>query len=65
MAGRNPRARALDLAVPVASCAAAGVRLGHLLADASRDELLALVGVLAAAVDPVRLRTVIRHPGSP
>jgi len=63
MAGRNPRARALDLAVPVASCAAAGVGFGHLLDDASPEEVLALVAVLAAAVDPVRLRTVIRHPG--
>ena len=63
MAGRNPRARALDLAVPVASCAAAGAGFGHLLDGASPDELRALVGVLAAAVDPVRLRHVIRHPG--
>jgi len=61
----NPRARALDLAVPVASCAAAGVGFGHLLDGASRDELLALVAVLAAAVDPVRLRAVVRHPGQP
>ena len=59
----NPRARALDLAVPVASCAAAGVGFGHLLDGASPDELRALVSVLAAAVDPVRLRAVIRHPG--
>ncbi len=59
----NPRARALDLAIPVASCAAAGVGFGHLLDGASPDELRALVSVLAAAVDPVRLRHVIRHPG--
>ena len=63
MTRQNPRARALDLAIPVASCAAAGIRATHLLADASRDELLALVGILAAAADPVRLRTAIRHPG--
>jgi len=61
----NARARALDLAVPVASCAAAGAGSGHLLDDATPDELRALVGVLAAAVDPVRLRRVIRHPGEP
>ena len=59
----NARARALDLAVPVASCAAAGVSAGHLLDGLSRDELTALVSVLAAAVDPVRLRDAIRHAG--
>jgi len=59
----NPRARALDLAIPVASCAAAGVGVGHLLDEASGDELRALVSVLAAAADPVRLRAAVRHPG--
>ena len=58
-----PWSRALDLAIPVASCAAAGVGIGHLLDDVSPGELLALVSILAAAVDPVRLRAVIRHPG--
>ena len=61
----NARARALDLAIPVASCAAAGAGSGHLLDGATPDELRALVGVLAAAVDPVRLRHVTRHPGEP
>jgi len=57
----NPRARALDLAIPVASCAGAGVGTGHLLAGLSREELAALVGVLALAAssDPVRLRSVV------
>lgn len=59
----DPRARALDLAVPVASCAGAGVGFGHLLDEASGDELRALVSVLAAAADPVRLRAAVRHPG--
>jgi len=59
----NPRARALDLAIPVASCAAAGVSATHLLDGASPDELRDLVSVLAAATDPVRLRAAIRHPG--
>ena len=57
----NPRARALDLAIPVASCAGAGAGTGHLLAALSRDELTALVEVLALAAssDPVRLRAVV------
>ena len=57
----NPRSRALDLAVPVASCAGAGVSSGHLTGDLSRDELAALVDVLALAAshDPVRLRAVV------
>lgn len=57
----NPRARALDLAIPVASCAAAGVGTTHITATASRDELAALVDVLALAAssDPVRLRAVV------
>ena len=55
------RSRALDLAIPVASCAGAGVGTGHLLAGLSRDELAALVDVLALAAssDPVRLRAVV------
>lgn len=53
-------ARAKRLAVPVASCVAASVRPDHLLRDASRDELAALVIVLAEGSDPVRLREVCR-----
>ena len=55
------RSRALDLAIPVASCAGAGVGTGHLLAGLSRDELAVLVDVLALAAssDPVRLRAVV------
>jgi hypothetical protein len=46
-------------AVPVASCVAARIRLDHLsLRDATHDELLALVVVLADAADPVALRAV-------
>ena len=61
----NARVRALDLAVPVASCAAAGVSAGHLLDGLSRDELAALVDVLALAAssDPVRLRAVVAAGG--
>ena len=57
----NPRARALDLAIPVASCAAAGFGTGHLTDTLTRDELTALLEIFAvvAAGDPVRLRTVV------
>jgi len=57
----NPRARALDLAVPVASCIGAGIRAAHLLDGLSRDELVALTEVLALAAssDPARLRAVV------
>ena len=57
----NPQARARDLAIPVASCMAAGVGTGHLLDGLSRDELSALVNLLAfaASTDPVRLRAVV------
>ncbi len=43
--------RAKSLAVPVASCVAASLRPDHLLADATWDELAALVIVLAEAAD--------------
>ncbi len=52
-------ARAKKVAVPVASCVAARLRPSHLLPGLSRDELEALVLVLAEAVDPVRLRLVV------
>ena len=68
MAAVNPQARARDLAIPVASCMAAGVGTGHLLDGLSRDELAALVNLLAlaASTDPVRLRAVVREgTGSP
>ena len=57
----NPHARARDLAIPVASCMAAGVGTGHLLDGLTRDELAALVNLLAlaASTDPVRLRAVV------
>jgi hypothetical protein len=51
-------ARAKQLAVPVASCVAARVSPARLIGAASRDELAALVVVLAEAADPVKLRTV-------
>lgn len=51
-------ARAKRLAVPVASRVAARIHPGHLIGDLSREELLALVVVLAEAADPVTLRTV-------
>jgi len=53
-------ARAKSLAIPVASCVAARLRPDHLLRDASRDELAALVIVLAEAADPVVLREVVK-----
>lgn len=46
-------------AVPVASCVAARIRPDHLIGDATRKELLALVLVLAEAADPVTLRAVV------
>ena len=57
----NPRTRALDLAVPVASCIAAGAGTAHLLDGLTREELTALVDLLALAAssDPVRLRAVV------
>jgi hypothetical protein len=60
-----PRTRAALIAwakrkaVPVASCVNAGVCPDHLLEGASGHELAALVIVLAAAADPVRLREVL------
>lgn len=50
--------RAKALAIPVASCVRAGIRPDHLIGDASRDLLAALVIVLAESADPVRLRAV-------
>jgi hypothetical protein len=56
-------ARAKALAIPVASCVAACVRPDHLIGDASRDELAALVIVLAEAADPVALKAVVDASG--
>jgi len=50
--------RAKQLAPPVAACVAARLRPDHLLRDATRDELAALVIVLAEAVDRAVLRVV-------
>jgi hypothetical protein len=62
--GAAALARARSLAIPVASCVAAGIGTGHLTDDLSRDELLALVAVLAEAADPVAVRDSAqgRHP---
>ncbi len=46
-------------AVPVTSCVNAGICPEHVLGDATEDRYAALVVVLAAAVDPVRLRAVL------
>ena len=46
-------------AVPVTSCVNAGVCPEHVLEDATEARYAALVVVLAAAVDPVRLRAVL------
>lgn len=53
-------ATAKRLAIPVASCVAASIRPDHLLSARSRDELMALVIVLAEAAHPVRLREVVQ-----
>ena len=58
----SPQSRARDLAVPVASCAAAGIGTAHLLAPLSRAELAALVDVLALAASPVAVRDLVRTP---
>lgn len=54
--------RARSLAVPVASCAAAGIGTGHLTDGLSRDDLLVLLGILAEAADPVAVRDLVRDP---
>jgi hypothetical protein len=55
--------RAKALAVPVASCVRAGIPHGHLTAALSRDELQALIVVLAESASPERLHAVTRAPG--
>ena len=45
-------------AVPVASCVQASLTPSHLIGDASRDQLAALVIVLAEAIDPGKLQEV-------
>ena len=52
-------AQAKRLAVPVASCVAARIRADHLIGGRTREELAALVLVLAEAADPVTLRAVV------
>jgi hypothetical protein len=52
-------ARAKSLAVPVASCVAGSLPPAHLLESLSRDEMAALIVVLAEAADPTRLRVVV------
>ena len=47
------------IAVPVTSCVAANLAPAHLLAGLSRDELLALVVVLADCAEPGRVRAVV------
>lgn len=56
-------ARVKRIAVPVANCVQAGIRIGHLTEGLSRTELLALVAVLAASADHERLRVVTEAPG--
>lgn len=52
-------ARAKAVAVPVASCVAASLAPAHLTGSMTRDELAALVVVLAEAAEPGRLRAVV------
>jgi hypothetical protein len=56
-------ARAKGLAVPVASCVTADICPAHLLSGLSRDELRALVIVLADCASRDRLRIVTASPG--
>ncbi len=51
-------ARAKSAAIPVSSCVAARISPAHVIGGMTRDELAALVIVLAEAADPVRLRVV-------
>jgi len=55
--------RAKQLALPVVNCVRADIRYGHLTAGLSREELLALVTVLADCASPERLAVVTRAPG--
>ena len=55
--------RAKRLAVPVVSCVRAGLRHDHLTAALSRDQLQALVIILAECADPARLKAVTEAPG--
>lgn len=56
-------ARAKSLAPGVASCVAARLRPDHLLSERSRDELMAVIIVLAESHDPTLLRAVCAAPG--
>jgi len=51
------------IAVPVVSCVRADIRFGHLTQNLSREGLLALVAVLAASADNVKLKAVTQAPG--
>jgi len=53
-------ARAKSAAIPVSSCVAARIPPAHIIGGMTRDELTALVIVLAEAADPARLRVVVR-----
>lgn len=53
-------ATAKSKAIPVASCVAARIPPAHIVGDMTRDELLALVIVLAEAVDTATLRAVVQ-----
>lgn len=55
--------RAKGLAIPVASCVRAQLQPGHLLNNLTREELLALIVVLADCSSPRRLRAVTQAPG--
>ena len=46
-------------AIPVYSCAAAGLSPGHLLEGATGPQLAALVEILAEAADPGKLREIV------
>jgi hypothetical protein len=50
-------------ALPVAACVTGKVRPDHLIGEASREELAALVFVLAAAADQAKLRALVAAGG--
>ena len=55
--------RAKRVAVPVVNCVQARIRISHLTEGLSRDDLLALVAVLADCADQEKLRIVTSAPG--
>ena len=55
--------RAKRIVAPVVNCVQAGIRIGHLTQALSREDLLALIAVLADCADHERVRAVTSAPG--